>query len=190
MPRILSILLLLAAPLLAASAAVGESAFPTRQLTIMVPYPPGTNADIIARMLGDKLQQTLKHAVVIENRSGGATVPGTVQMLQAPADGHALLQAGTNTNINPLMGIKPPYDADRDLAPVALVVKFPGVLVVHSSVPAKNLNELIALAKAKPGELTYGSPGTGNFAHLAMEQLNQKTGVQIAHVPFRGLGRP
>src|SRR5262245_24339310 len=114
MVKILSLFAILIAQSLCASTAIGEPAFPSRPITIVVPYPAGTNADTIARLLGDKLTQTLKQAVVIENRSGGATVPGTAQMLQAPADGHTLLLAGTNTNINTLLGIKPPYDADRD----------------------------------------------------------------------------
>ena len=109
-------------------------------------------------------------------------------MVQAPADGHTLLQSGTNTNINPLLGLKPPYDIERDLVPVVLLVTFPGVLVVHPSVAAQNLAELMALAKSKPGVLNYSSPGTGNFAHLAMEQFKQRSGMQITHVPFRGLG--
>jgi len=188
MLRILSVLFVTVAPLLQVGTAVGEPSYPSRQLTIVVPYPAGTNADTIARLLGDKLTHPLKQAVVVENRSGGATVPGTAQVLEAPADGHMLLESGTNTNINTLLGIKPPYDAERDLVPVVLLVTFPAVLVVHPSVPAANVADLVALAKSNPGLLTYGSPGTGNFAHLAMEQFKQRTGTDIVHVPFRGLG--
>ena len=130
----------------------------------------------------------LKQTFVVENRAGAATVPATAWVLQAPADGHTLLESGTATNINQLLGVKTAYDAERDLAPVALLVTFPGVLVLNPSVPAANVDELIALAKSKPGILNYGSPGIGSFAHLAMEQLNQLTGTRITHVPFRGLG--
>ena len=188
MIRILSVLLIAAASVLSIGAAVGETSYPSRPVTIVVPYPAGSNADVIARLLGDKLSASLKQPVVIENRGGGATVPGTAQMLQAPADGHTLLQSGTNTNINPLLGLKPSYEVERDLVPVLLLVTFPGILVVHPSVPVRTVSELITLAKAKPDALNYSSPGTGNFAHLAMEQFKQKTGIQITHVPFRGLG--
>ena len=188
MIRILLLLTIAAAQLLHASPAASQNAYPSRPVTIMVPYPAGSNADTIARLLGDKLAPALKQPIVVENRGGGATVPGTAQMIQAPADGHTLLQSGTNTNINPLLGLKPPYDVDRDLVPVLLLVTFPGVLVVHPQVPAQDVAELIALSKAKPDLLSYSSPGTGNFAHLAMEQFKQRTGIQITHVPFRGLG--
>jgi tripartite-type tricarboxylate transporter receptor subunit TctC len=188
MLRGVSFLYVALAALVQPGAAAGQSSFPSRSLTIVVPYPAGTNADTVARLLGDKLTHAMKEAVVIENRSGGATVPGTSQMLQAPADGHTLLQSGTNTNINPLLGIKPPYDVERDLVPVVQLVTFPAVLMVHPSVSAASVAELVALAKSKPGQLSYGSPGTGNFAHLAMEQFKQRTGTQITHVPFRGLG--
>jgi tripartite-type tricarboxylate transporter receptor subunit TctC len=188
MLRILSLLLVTLAPLLHAGAAAAEPSYPSRQLTIVVPYPAGANADTIARVLADKLTHSLKQTVVVENHAGGATVPATVQVLQAPADGHMLLVSGTNTNINPLLGIKVPYDAERDLVPVVLLVTFPALLVVHPSVPAASVAELVALAKSEPGVLTYGSPGPGNFAHLAMEQFKQRTGTDILHVPFRGLG--
>ena len=99
-----------------------------------------------------------------------------------------LLQAGTNTNINNLLGYQTPYNAEQDLVPVALLVTVPGVLVVNAAVPVANVAELIAYAKSKPGELNYGSAGNGTFAHLAMEQFAQRTGAQLTHVPFRGFG--
>src|SRR5215468_2733896 len=119
MCRLLSVLIA-GVWLLQASAAF---AFPSRQMTIVVPFPPGTNADTTARLLADRLTRALKQPVIIENKSGGATIPGTMAVLQAPADGHTMLQSGTNTNINTLLGLKPPYDIDRDLTPVVLVVK-------------------------------------------------------------------
>ncbi len=188
MLRILPVLLFVATQLLQVGTAVGQPSYPSRQLTIVVPYPAGSNADTIARLLGDKLAPSFKQPVIVENRGGGATVPGTAQVVQAPADGHTLLQSGTNTNINPLLGLTPPYNVERDLVPVVLLVTFPGVLVVHPSVAVQNVADLIALTKSKPGMLNYSSPGTGNFAHLAMEQFKQRSGIQITHVPFRGLG--
>ena len=188
MRRMLAALLTVGACWLQAETAVGQSSYPSRQITMVVPYPAGTNADAIARLIGDKLTQSFKQPVIIETPSGGATVPGTARMLQEPADGHALLQSGTNTNINPFLGVKTPYDVERDLVPIVLLVTFPGVLVVHPSVPAESLADLIKLAKSQPGQLNYGSPGVGNFPHLAMEQFKQRTGTEITHVPFRGLG--
>jgi len=187
MLKAIRLLLIAAASLVPAGAALSQE-FPSRSVTVVVPYPPGTNADVIARLLTDKLTRSLKQTFVVENRAGGATVPATASVLQAPADGHTMLESGTATNINQLLGVKAPYDADRDLAPVALLVTFPAVLVLNPSVPAANVDELIALAKSKPGVLNYGSPGIGSFAHLAMEQFNQLTGTRITHVPFRGLG--
>jgi tripartite-type tricarboxylate transporter receptor subunit TctC len=161
--------------------------YPSRQISLVVTFPAGGNADVTARLLADRLSHAFKQTVIIENKPGAATIPGTSAVLQAPADGYTLLQAGTNTNINPLLGNKTPYDAQRDLVPVTLLMTVPAVLVVNAAVPAKNVAELIALAKAKPGELNYGSAGNGTFAHLAMVQFTQATGTKITHVPFKGL---
>ena len=187
MRKVIPLLLIVAASLAQASAGFCQD-YPSRPVTVVVPYPPGTNADVIARLLTDKLARGLKQTFVVENRPGGATVPATAAVLQAPADGHTLFESGTATNINPLLGVKTAYDADHDLIPVALLVTFPGVLVLNPSVPAASVDELIALAKSKPGVLNYGSPGSGSFPHLAMEQFNQLTGTRITHIPFRGLG--
>ena len=188
MLRILSVLLITAASVQQCGLALAQSDFPSRHLTIVLPYPPGANADTIARMVADKLTQSLKQPIIVENWPGGATVPGTSQMLQAPADGYTLLQSGTNTNINAALGIKPPYDVDRDLVPVVQLVSFPSVLVVNPDLPGENVAELIALAKSKPGGLSFGSSGVGSIFHLSMEEFKQRTGTEFLHVPFRGLG--
>ncbi len=167
--------------------AANAQTYPSRQISIVVTFPPGGNADVIARLLADKLSEAFKQTVIVENKPGAATIPGTSAVLQAPADGYTLLEAGTNTNINPILGNKTPYDAERDLVPVVLLLTVPAILVVNASVPANNLAELIAYAKSKPGELNYGSAGNGTFAHLAMAQFTQATGTKITHVPFRGL---
>ena len=132
--------------------------YPSRQISIVVTFPPGGNADVTARLLADKLSQAFKQTVIVENRPGAATIPGTSAVLQAPADGYTLLEAGTNTNINPILGNKTPYDAEKDLVPVALLVTVPAVLVVNAAVPANNVAELIALAKSKARrtELRFG----------------------------------
>jgi tripartite-type tricarboxylate transporter receptor subunit TctC len=162
--------------------------YPSRPITIVVPYPPVTNADVIARFVADRLSRKVGKPVVVEAKPGGATVPGTIAVLSQPADGHTLLESGTATNINPLMGVKTPYDAEKDLSPIALLVTFPGVLVVHPSIEAKTVAELVALAKSASKPLLYSSPGIGSFPHLAMEQFVQKAGIKIDHVPFRGFG--
>jgi len=183
----LRVLLVLAAALYLPAGAAAQT-YPSRQISIVVTFPPGGNADVIARLLADKLSQAFKQTVIVENKPGAATIPGTSAVIQAPADGYTLLEAGTNTNINPILGNKTPYDAERDLLPVALLVTVPAILVVNAAVPANNLAELVAHAKSKPGELNYGSAGNGTFAHLAMAQFTQATGTRITHVPFKGLG--
>jgi tripartite-type tricarboxylate transporter receptor subunit TctC len=177
MSKILTGLMIAAALLLLPGASVAQT-YPARQINFIVTFPPGGNADTIARLVADKLSQALKQTIIV----------GTNAVIQAPADGYTLLQAGTNTNINPYLGHQTSYDVERDLVPVVLLVTVPGILVVHASVPVNNVAELVDYAKAKPGELNYGSPGNGTFAHLAMEQLTQATGTKITHVPFRGLG--
>ena len=184
----LRLFLALASVVLLALGPAGGQTYPARQISIVVTFPPGGNADTIARLVAEKLSQSLKQTVIVENRPGAATIPGTSAVIQAPADGYMLLQAGTNTNINPMLGNKTPYDAERDLVPVVQLVTVPAILVVNASVPANNLAELVEHAKSKPGELNYGSAGNGTFAHLAMEQFTQATGTKITHVPFRGLG--
>ena len=168
--------------------AVFAQGYPSRPITIVVTFPAGGNADTVARLLGEKFTQALGQTVIVENKPGAATVIGTNAVLQASADGTMLLQAGTNTNINNLLGYQTPYNAEQDLVPVALLVTVPGVLVVNAAVPVANVAELIAYAKSKPGELNYGSAGNGTFAHLAMEQFAQRTGTKLTHVPFRGFG--
>jgi tripartite-type tricarboxylate transporter receptor subunit TctC len=181
MLRTLSVLLVMAASVLQWGPAAAQSDYPSRHLSIVVPYPPGTNADTMARMVADNLTQSLKQPVIVENRPGGATVPGTSQMLQAPADCYTLLQSGTNTNINTALGIKPPYDVERDLVPVVQLVSFPGVLVVNPDLPVKSVAELVALAKSKPGGLSFGSAGVGSIFHLSMEEFKQRTGPPRYH---------
>ena len=186
MTRLLGVLVTLGV-FLCPGAASAQS-YPSRPITIVVTFPAGGNADTVGRLLGEKFTQALGQTVIVENKPGAATVIGTNAVLQAPADGTMLLQAGTNTNINNLLGYQTPYNAEQDLVPVALLVTVPGVLVVNASVPVANVAELIALAKSKPGELNYGSAGNGTFAHLAMEQFAQRTGARLTHVPFRGFG--
>jgi tripartite-type tricarboxylate transporter receptor subunit TctC len=178
---------LCAAVLLGPDVAASQS-YPTRAIHIIVTFPPGGNADTMARLVADKLTQKLGQSVIVENKPGSASIVGTIAVLKEPADGYMLLQAGTNISTNPALGHKPPYDAERDLVPVVLLVTVPAVVVVNPLLPVNSLAQLIEHAKTRPGEVNYGSAGTGSFPHLAMEKLAQETGIKMMHVPFRGFG--
>ena len=187
MARVLFALFLAGAMLLEPGPAASQT-YPARQVHMVVTFPPGGNADTIARLVADKLTQHLRQPVIVENKPGAASIVGTTAVVQAPADGHTLLQVGTNVSTNPALGHKTSYDAERDLEPVALLVTVPAVVVVHPSLPVNTLAELVVHAKSRPGEVNYGSAGNGSFPHLAMEKLAQDTGIKMTHVPFRGFG--
>ena len=187
MARVLFALFLASAMLLEPGLAASQT-YPARQVHMVVTFPPGGNADTIARLVADKLTQHLRQPVIVENKPGAASIVGTTAVVQAPADGHTLLQVGTNVSTNPALGHKTSYDAERDLEPVALLVTVPAVVVVHPSLPVNTLAELIVHAKSRPGEVNYGSAGNGSFPHLTMEKLAQDTGIKLTHVPFRGFG--
>jgi tripartite-type tricarboxylate transporter receptor subunit TctC len=158
MLKIVLLLLTAVASLVAASGARCQE-FPSRPANLVVPYPPGTNADVIARLLADKLARSLKQPFVVENRPGGATVPATSAVLQAPADGHTMLESGTATNINPLLGVKTAYDVERDLAPVILLVTFPGVLVLNRAWRRPISRGSLRSPNPSPVSSTTGRPG-------------------------------
>jgi tripartite-type tricarboxylate transporter receptor subunit TctC len=187
MQRFMLALVVVGALLLRPDMAASEG-YPTRQIHLIVTFPPGGNADTVARLVADKLTQQLGQSVIVENKPGGASIVGTGAVVQAPADGYTLLQAGTNMSTNPALGHKTPYDAERDLVPVVLLVTVPAVIVVNPALPVSTLPELVVYAKARPGEVNYGSAGNGSFPHLAMEKLAQETGIKLTHVPFRGFG--
>jgi tripartite-type tricarboxylate transporter receptor subunit TctC len=187
MQRFMLALVVVGALLLRPDTAASQG-YPTRQIHLIVTFPPGGNADTVARLVADKLTQQLGQSVIVENKPGAASIVGTGAVVQAPADGYTLLQAGTNMSTNPALGHKTPYDAERDLVPVVLLVTVPAVIVVNPALPVSTLPELVVYAKARPGEVNYGSAGNGSFPHLAMEKLAQETGIKLTHVPFRGFG--
>ncbi len=172
---------------LAASGAHAQN-YPSKPLRIIVPFAAGGGADLVARTVGAKLTESLGQPVLVDNRTGAAGTIGADIAAKAPPDGHTLL-LGSNgpLAINPSLYAKLPYDASRDFAPVALVTVMPFLLVTHPSLPVKSLKDLVALAKAKPGELNYGSPGSGSSTHLANELLKSMTGISITHVPYKGV---
>jgi tripartite-type tricarboxylate transporter receptor subunit TctC len=165
-----------------------ESAYPTKPLTIIVPFSAGGGVDVMARLLAEKLRIALGQTVNVENKAGGSGMIGTVAAVRAPADGYTLLMATAGeTAINPhVHKAKMQYAPERDLAPITLVVKVPNVVVVNPKLPIKNMTELLAYAKAHPGKLNYGTSGIGNPQHLAGELLAQLSGTPLTHVPYRG----
>ncbi len=180
--RILTGLLLAAA----FATAAGAQEYPSRPIRVLVPAAPGGIGDILPRIFAAKLAESGNHTLIVENRTGGAGVIATNDVAKAAPDGYLLLMGNQGSlAIRPLLA-KVPYDPVKDLAPVVLMVTVPNILIVHPSVPAKNLRELIALAKANPGKLSYASQGVGASGHIAGELFKIAAGVDITHVPYRG----
>jgi tripartite-type tricarboxylate transporter receptor subunit TctC len=184
MNRIFSIVALL---LCTVPGAYAQS-YPTKPLRFVCPFPPGGGSDLVARTVAAKLTEALGQPVLVDNRAGAAGNIGTEIVSKAPPDGHTLL-LGSNgpLAINPGLYAKLPFDAARDFTPVSLATIMPFLLVVHPSLPVRSVKELVALAKARPGQLNYGSPGNGSTTHLANELLKSMTGMRITHVPYKGV---
>ena len=177
------------AALALSGSASAQTTYPTKPVRILVPFPPGGPADALARIVGDKLGQTLGQPFVIENKPGAGGNIGMEQGAKAAADGYTLTLAPTgNLTIAPSLYAKLPYDPAKDYAPITVLATVPNILIVHPSVPARSVAELIALAKAKPGTLNYASPGNGSGPHLAGELLKNMAGIDLVHVPFNGVG--
>ena len=172
------------------STAGAQDAFPTKPVTIVVGYPPGGPTDLYARAIAQGLSDLWHKPVVVDNKAGASGSIGAMQVLRAPADGHTLLFTNNATNgAYELMNPKnTPYRTLKDFAPVGLFGVAPNLLVVRSSLPARNMQEFIALAKAKPGTITYGSSAFGSAPHLASELLQEATGTKLLLVPFGGAG--
>lgn len=166
-----------------------QGTYPHKTVRLIVPFPPGGGNDVIARVVAQKLTDKWGQTVVVDNRAGANGIVGLQALMQAPADGYTLaVGAAGPLAVNPSLYAKLPYDPIKDFAPVTNLVNFPLLLVTHPSVPAKTTRELVALAKSKPGQLTYASPGSGNSGHLAGELFNSMAGVQIVHIPYKGQG--
>jgi tripartite-type tricarboxylate transporter receptor subunit TctC len=162
--------------------------FPGALIRIVVPAAPGGGTDILARAMSAQLQAIWGQTVIVENRSGAAGLIGTKSVIGAPSDGHTLLMAATSAIMALATNTPEPFEITRDLAPVTLVSAPPYILVVHPSVPAKNAAELIAYAKKEPGKLSYGSSGAGAASHLSGALFAQMAGIELLHVPYRGMG--
>ena len=183
--RILGMLVTGLSVLLAPMAARAQD-FPNRQIRLIVPFPAGGPNDIIARLVGQRMSELLKQTIIIDNRSGQAGVLGTDVVAKAAPDGYTIgIVSASSIVINPTME-KVAYDPNKDLAPVTLVTTVPEMLVVATSVPANNMTELVALAKAQPGKLNFASAGVGGLPHLAGELFKLTAKIDIVHVPYRG----
>jgi tripartite-type tricarboxylate transporter receptor subunit TctC len=176
----------LACALALLAGAAGAQSYPAKTVRVVVPYAAGGNTDITARAIAQKLTDVFGQQVVVENRPGGATNIGSELVAKAPADGYTLLMGGASNAINMSLFAKMPYDTQRDFAPVSLCVKGANVLSLHPSVPAKNLKELIALARARPGQLNFASSGLGSSNQMAGELFKLMAGINLVHVPYKG----
>jgi tripartite-type tricarboxylate transporter receptor subunit TctC len=180
---------LLALAVLCAGPALGADAYPAKPVRIVVPFAPGGGTDIIGRIVGQKLSVILKQQFLIENRSGAGGSIGTDAVAKAAPDGYTLLLVPTSHVINPAIYAHLPFNTERDFAPISMLAAAPILLAVHSSVPASNLKELVALAKASPAAVAnYGSAGNGTVFHLACEQFQRMAGFHAQHIAYKGGG--
>lgn len=171
--------------LFACSAALAQD-YPVKPIRFVVPFPPSGSADILARLIADKLVVTLGQPLIIENRPGAGGALGADIVAKGPADGHLLLYANTSLAINPSLYKTLPYDTAKAFAPVINMVLIPNFILVAEDVPANSIADLVRLAKASPGKLNYSSPGNGTFPHLAIELFKLHAGINLVHIPYKG----
>lgn len=162
--------------------------YPTRPIRMIVPFSPGGSNDIMGRLIGQKLQESMGQQVLVDNRPGASGIVGTQLAANAQPDGYTMLMMSLTLTVNPSLYRKLPYDTEKDLVPVTLVASAPLMLVVNPSLPVKSVKDFIAYAKANPGKLNFGSGGRGTTPHLAGEMLKTMAGVQMTHVPYKGGG--
>jgi len=162
--------------------------YPSKPVRIVVPFAPGGGTDVIARHLAAGMTDSLKRQVIVDNRAGANAIVGTEIVARAPADGYTLLFVSSPHSVNPSVYARLPYDTLRDFAPVSMVASSPYFLVIHPSLPVRNVKELVALARKQPDQILYGSGGSGSSAHLTAELFNQMAGVKLREIPFKGAG--
>ncbi|MEO8443256.1 MAG: tripartite tricarboxylate transporter substrate binding protein [Betaproteobacteria bacterium] len=163
--------------------------FPNKPIRVVVPQPPGASTDLTARLVAQKLAEVLGQPVVVDNRPGAGSIIGTELVAKAVPDGYTLLVVASSITINPSLHPNLSFDPLRDLAPITQLSAFPNMLTVHPTLPVKTVTDLIALAKAQPGRLNYGSSGTGTGTHLSAELFKYMTGITMVHIPFKGGGQ-
>ena len=164
-----------------------QSAYPTKPVRLVLGFPPGTNVDVLARPIAQKMSEAFAHPVIVDNRAGATGLIANEFVSKAPPDGYTLLVApGSSITSTPHLKLKMPYDSLRDLAPIIQINAFPNVVIVNPVVPAKTVKELVAIARAKPGMLTFGSSGVGSAFHLSGELFKTLAKVDMLHVPYKG----
>ncbi len=164
------------------------AAYPARPIRIVVPQSPGASTDLTARLIGLKLSEAFGQSVIVDNRPGAGSINGTEVVARATPDGHTLLVVASSFTINPSLQKNLPCDTVRDLAPITQVSRFPNLLAAHPAVPVTTLQDVIALAKSKPGQLNYAPAGIGTGTHMSAELLKMMTGIDFVHIPFKGGG--
>jgi tripartite-type tricarboxylate transporter receptor subunit TctC len=171
---------------LLAAQAFAQAEYPTRPVRIIVPSPPAGGTDIVGRVLADHFSKAFGQQFFVENKPGAGNIIGIEAAARSAPDGYTLLMTASTLALNSVLYKQVPYDPVRDFAPITLAATAPNILIVHPGVPAKNVAEFIALAKQKPGALSYGTPGIGTSPHLCMELLKTMAGIDVQHVPYRG----
>lgn len=171
------------------AAQAAQADFPHRPIRVVVPQPPGASTDLTARLVAQKLADALGQPVIVDNRPGAGSIIGTELVAKAAPDGYTLLVVASSITINPSLHPNLGFDPLRDLAPITQLSAFPNMLTVHPALPVKTVADLIALAKAQPGRLNYGSSGTGTGTHLSAELFKYMTGITMVHIPFKGGGQ-
>ena len=171
-----------------APAMVAAQEYPAKPIRWIIPYPPGGTSDFLARLIGQKMTESWKQTVIIDNRTGANGNIGTEAAARAPADGYTMLLVATTFAMNPSVYPNLPFDSERDFTAVTMILWQPYLLSVHPSLPVTSMKQLIALARAKPGALDYSSGGVGNATHIAAERFAALAGIKLNHVPYRGVG--
>lgn len=179
---------LLAATLLVLAGSATAQPWPSKPITLIVPFPAGGTTDVLARSLGDRLTQSLGQPVIVESKPGAGSTLGADYVAKSKPDGYTLLVGAVHHTIASSVYKKLPYDFQRDLAPITTIALVPNVLTVNAATPARSVAELVAMAKAQPGRLTYGSNGNGTAQHLIGTQFQNMTGTEILHIPYKGSG--
>lgn len=177
---------LLACALLAVPGLAAAQGFPTKPIRIVVTYPPGGGADLMARLVAPKMSDFLGQPVIVENKAGASGQIAASEVARSAPDGYTLMLDAMSYSVNPSIYPRLPYDPTKAFTPISVLALFPNVLVVTPSFPAKDVKDLVAMAKAKPGTIAFASSGNGSAQHLSGELFRQKTGVQMTHVPYKG----
>ncbi len=184
--QLLLAFLAIAALVVSAQTQAEAQAYPNRPIRIISPFPPGGGNDVLARIIASKLSDRVKASIVIENRPGAGAVIGIQALAKSPPDGYTLVLSGSTLAVAPTLYKKSPFDANKDFEPVALVAHYPFLLVATASLPVKSVAELIKLAKQKPGEIMYASPGIATSQNLFTELLKVQTGIDLRQIPYNG----